>query len=134
LAGHSFYYTLAWLSLPKDTMNTKDLGTYHVKVTFQDGRGYIYTWRTARRYTKGTANVSPLDAEIIPPPFENEQQVLEAILYNFTEGNYSCDCNRLNFLEDAHQQSRTEDPACGNTIKLSSLLVITPDGREIKLL
>jgi len=115
-------------------MNTKDLGTYHVKVVFEDGRGFILEWGTGRRYTSETDGVFPLDASMITPPFEDEEQVLNSILFIFTDGNYSCDCNKLNFIERAYRQPETEDPACGNTIKLSSLIIIAPDGREIKLL
>lgn len=125
-------------------MNTepRDLGTYHIRVKFTDGMGFIYQWTTGRRYTHGSCSCSPLTADQIPPGWEDEADLLHTMRYMFTEGNYACDCNRRMFLDQAAQkyleteedEEDGEDPyPCGQTLILESLTVIRPDGSEIAL-
>ncbi|HXH30268.1 MAG TPA: hypothetical protein VNJ01_05625 [Bacteriovoracaceae bacterium] len=106
----------------------KDLGTYHLIVEFMSGEGYIETWDTGARYTSGTANHSPLDAYRIEPPYEDEADLFDTMIYANTSGNFSCDCNRSLFLARAYQEDEKEDMACGDTITLKRLTVIRPDG------
>lgn len=108
----------------------RDLGTYHLRVEFADGRGFIDKWHTGTWYIGGTGNASPLSAERIPPGWDDEDSLFGAMLYQYTEGNYSCDCNRALFLARAHQQPEPENVPCGETIELARLTAIRPDGTE----
>lgn len=113
-------------------MAGKDLGTYHVRVEFVDGQGFLMEWNTSRRYMYGSGSCSPLDAKVIEPVWEDEHDLFESIVYMFTEGNYSCDCNRRAFLARAYQQEEPEgdDDMCGDTMLLKQLTAIRPDGTE----
>lgn len=111
-----------------------DLGTYHVRVRFTDGRGFIMQYGTGARYTGGRYEVSPLDAMRAPPIWTSEQDLADSVLFNFTEGNASCDCNKLLYLADAAQEERPDDPPCGETLELAELTLIRPDGTERPLL
>jgi hypothetical protein len=42
-----------------------------------------------------------------------------AIIYQYTEGNYSCDCNRSLFLYDWEEN---KVKSCGNTIRLDKIV------------
>lgn len=42
-----------------------------------------------------------------------------AIIYQYTEGNYSCDCNRSLML---HDWDRDKTKPCGNTIRLDKIV------------
>lgn len=112
---------------------TRDLGTYHVRAVFEDGRGFIMRWPTGMRFSHGTIEFSPLDATLIPPTWESEEDLFGTILFMFTEGNYDCDCNLGDFLARAAGEDDVDLP-CGNTIRLSRLSVIRPDGTEECLL
>lgn len=112
-------------------MDTKDLGTYHVKVQFTNGDGFIYTYNTGLRYTNGTDGISPLSASLIKPTWPSEDELLRSMVFMFTGGNYSCDCNRLNFLDDAHQRPRKAGNDCGDTLVLQRLTAIRPDASEV---
>ena len=111
-------------------MSGHDLGTYHVRVVFTDGSGFLMEMGTGARYTNGRGGCHPLDATRIQPTWKSEDALAETVEYLFIEGNYSCDCNRRLFLADAHQQPRPADPPCGETLQLSSLTLIRPDGTE----
>lgn len=113
--------------------DTPDLGTWHVRVVLADGRGFIAKHNTGARYTGGTQDVSPLDAQRIPPPFASVDDVLETIEFMYTEGNYSCDCNKALTLARS-QQKEDPDVECGDTMQLRSLIAIAPNGEEHDLL
>jgi len=114
---------------------TKDLGTYHVRVEFEDGQGFIYKWGTGRRYMYGRGPCSPLGATTIKPGWVDEQDLFKSIVFIFTDGNYSCDCNKRAFLARANQEDEPERDAdiCGDTILLKRLTAIRPDGSEVLL-
>lgn len=112
-------------------MDTKDLGTYHVRVQFTNGDGFIYTYNTGLRYTNGTHGISPLSASLIKPTWSSEDQLLSNMVFMFTLGNYSCDCNCLDFLDDAHQRPRKAGNDCGDTLVLQRLTAIRPDASEV---
>ena len=114
----------------------KELGTYFVKMELVGGDGCFYRWETGARYTNGTESCSPLDADRMQCGYDNEQELFEGIEFMFTEGNYSCDCNRRLFLARAHQQDDPgdgEDNPCGDTMILERLTAIRPDGSEVIL-
>lgn len=109
----------------------KDLGTYHVRVELEDGRGFIYEWATSRRYMRGNGGIYPLGADEIRPTWETEDEVLSGIQYMFFEGNYSCDCNKRLFLARAAHEDEPEDIDCGDTLPIKSLVVTRPDGTTV---
>lgn len=111
-------------------MKGKDLGTYYLRVELMDGRGWIGTWGTSARYTHGTADVSPIDAQRIPPTWASETELFECMVYQYLEGNDSCDCNKVLFLSSAYQQDIPKNTPCGDTMKLKRLTAIRPDGSE----
>lgn len=109
---------------------TTDLGTYHVRVQFTDGRGFIQRIFTGRRYSHGRHETHPLTATPIKPTWESEEDLIRTMVFSYTEGNYSCDCNRKAFLADAAQEDH-EDDDCGDEIQLERLTLIRPDGSEL---
>jgi hypothetical protein len=68
----------------------------------------------------------------------DEAKVAETALYQYTEGNYSCDCNRSLFIgrycEDAPDAWPGEDEdgamPCGDRFELVSLVFVGGDGHE----
>ena len=42
----------------------------------------------------------------------------ESAIYMFTEGNYSCDCNRSLFIRNQHGEDAIPDLGCGSEIEL----------------
>jgi hypothetical protein len=111
-----------------------DLGTYHVRVELVDGRGWIEKWSTGLRFTGGTDCWSPLNAQLILGTWENEADLFNTIVYEYTEGNSSCDCNKSLALINAYQQFDAQESECGNTMQLRRLTVIRPDASEIVVL
>ena len=111
--------------------DTKDLGTYHIKVELKNERGFYYRWNTGCYYTGGSSSSSPIDANRISPGWEDEEELIQSIVYTFTEGNYSCDCNLKPFIADAYQEEHEDDYLCGDTIELERLTLIRPDGSEV---
>lgn len=112
---------------------TTDLGTYHVRVMFTNGAGYLHAIYTGRRYTDGKNSVHPLTAQSIAPPFASEQDLFDSLRHQFLEGNYSCDCNRRTFLDQATGVTASIEHPCGHTLTLQSLTAIRPDGSECLL-
>lgn len=43
---------------------------------------------------------------------------VESAIYMFTEGNYSCDCNRSDFIRKKYGEDEIEELPCGEEIKL----------------
>lgn len=62
--------------------------------------------------------------------YEETEDGFSAIDFQWTEGNYSCDCNKSIFLG----LSTSEDARCGDTLELEYLGVIMKDGTEKVLL
>jgi len=112
----------------------KDLGTYHLRVELKDGRGWIQIWETGARYTHGSGSCTKLDATRIEPTWDDEDDLFSTMLYMYTEGNYSCDCNRSLFWLRSQQLSEDEKLECGETMQLLKLTVIKPGGGEEVLL
>jgi hypothetical protein len=111
----------------------KDLGTYHLRVEFADGTGYIHAYYTGQRFTGGDTHVSPLEATRMPPVWESEEELFHCMEFEYLENNHSCDCNRKLLLARAYQQPEPEDLSCGETIILKRLTAIRPDGSEVVL-
>jgi hypothetical protein len=116
-------------------MSGRDLGTYHLRVEFADGRGWIDQWRTGPRYTNGSAEHSPLTAMRITPTYDAEADLFQNMVYMYTDGNYSCDCNRTLFWCRSQQLEEPAEDAitCGDTWQLMRLTAIRPDGSEALL-
>lgn len=111
----------------------KDLGTYHARVEFTNGDGYISKWGTGARYTHGSEHDHPLSAFRIGCEWESEADLLNTMRFMYLHGNYSCDCNRLLSLARSKQQDEPENTPCGNTLRLKRLTAIRPDGSEVIL-
>jgi hypothetical protein len=62
----------------------------------------------------------------------SETDLFESVVFQFAEGNYSCDCNRALFLDQAHQRDERA-VECGETLRIASLIVECPDGRRVDL-
>lgn len=123
-------------AIPLPTQETKrifmgkDLGKYHMRVEFEDGTGFIMEVDTGWRYTHGRSECHPLKADKITPTWDDEESLFETEVYIFTEGNFSCDCNKRSFLCDAAQAEEFNDD-CGDTIKIKSITAIRPDMSEV---
>jgi len=109
----------------------KDLGTYHVKVELEDGRGFIQSWRTGRRFAGGTESWSPIDAQPILPAFDSEEELIKSIVYYYTDGNGGSDGNLSLFLGYAYPQEDIEELECGDTLRVQSMIVVRPSGEEV---
>jgi hypothetical protein len=110
---------------------SKDLGTYHLRVELEDGRGWIQMWETGIRYMGRTDNLATLDALRMPPVWDSEKDLISTMLYTYLDGNYSCDCNKLLFLARANRQPEPEDPPCGDTLLVKRLTALRPDASEV---
>jgi hypothetical protein len=108
----------------------QDLGTYHVRVELEDGRGWIDRWNTAARFSKGTEHCAPLEAVRLAPVFESEEHLIGTIVFNFFDGNGSCDCNKKLALAAAYNLGDAWDEECGDTMPIAKLTLIRPDGSE----
>lgn len=111
----------------------KDLGTYHVAVEFHNARGYIQEWTTSMRFPKsndGFCPISQLENPILPP-WEDEEDLINTIIFQYTENNYDCDCNRKLFIARAYGEDELDED-CGLSIQLKKLTLIRPDNsREV---
>lgn len=114
-------------------MTGYDLGTYHVRVVLNSGDGFIYTWETGARYTDGNGGIHPLTAQRIVSHWRGEQELFGTMLFAFTEGNYSCDCNKRIFLARASRSEEPEELECGDLLAIRELVAIRPDGTEFNL-
>lgn len=111
-------------------MSGKDIGTYHARVEFKDGRGYIQKWSTGAWYVGGgMESWFPLNATRQAPGYENEDAIESNILFMYTEGNYSCDCNRSLFIGYATGEE-VPGSGCGDEIELQRITLIRPDGTK----
>jgi hypothetical protein len=65
---------------------------------------------------------------------EDQQHKLEGLVwYMWTDGNYSCDCNRFDFIEDIDpdfpvKADENDHRPCGETVQLVSLSL---DGKDL---
>jgi hypothetical protein len=109
---------------------TKDLGTYHLRIELEDGRGWIETWNTGKRFTNGTEHETQLDATMIHPTWESEDDLFSAMRWHYTEANGSCDCNKILALARAYQQPEPEEVLCGDSMPIKRLTAIRPDASE----
>ena len=92
---------------------TTTTSNYRLHVEFTDGRQYT---------------------EPLEPGYGNkEDKIVATILWQYLEGNYSCDCNRLLFYCRYNNLDEPFDPPCGETMQLKSLTLIRPDGSNRKL-
>ncbi len=105
----------------------EDLGTYHVKVEFHNAIGFIVGVNTGLRFTHGTYELSPLHATMIKPIYRDEIDLISNIIYYYTEGNASCDCNKRLAICRAYNEEEPKDNVCGYTILLKRLTLIKPD-------
>ena len=63
------------------------------------------------------------------PVWKDESGVIESMIYQYTEGNNSCDCNKSNYLARAYQKDEPDFP-CGDTMPVKRLTLIKPDATE----
>jgi hypothetical protein len=108
----------------------QDLGTYHVRVELEDGRGWIERYNTGARYSGGTEHYSPLGAFRQPPVWESEEHLIGTIVFHFIENNGSCDCNKKIALAAAYNDETLDDDECGDTMAIAKLTLIRPDGSQ----
>jgi hypothetical protein len=92
----------------------KDLGTYYVRASFTNGAIAVIEWTTDRRL------------------WDSEEDVFDTMRFIWTDGNYSCDCNRGTFIA---RTAGLPDPdlKCGYTLALITLTAIRPNGAEVDL-
>lgn len=105
-----------------------DLGTYHIEVKYIGHEPIIMRWDTGARYTGGSRDVSAGSAFRIEPAWENEADLMSSMVYSHTEGNYACDCNRQQFLDEAAQKFDADGRDCGDEIEREQLTIIRPNG------
>lgn len=108
----------------------RDLGTYHLRVEFENARGFIESITTGWRFSDGDSRVSPMTATAIRPTWENEEDMIGTQIYMWTEGNDSCDCNRRLLIARAHHEPEPTQNPCGETIQLKRLTLIRPNMTE----
>lgn len=111
----------------------KDIGTYWLRVEFDCGVGFLQEWGTGHRYMMGCGDFKPLGAQAISPAFTDEDHLFRAMVYQYTEGNYACDCNRISFLLRANQMEEPDEIPCGNSMVLDRLTAIRPDLSEVTI-
>jgi hypothetical protein len=109
---------------------TKDLGTYFLRVELENGQGWIETIHTGWRYTHGDSEITKLDADPISPTYESEDDLIHCTLYQYLQGNFSCDCNKKLFLARAAQEPMGDHP-CGNTLPIQKMTLIRPNRTEV---
>ena len=92
----------------------KDLGTYRVRASFTNGAIAVTEWTTDCRV------------------WDSEEDVFDTMRFIWTDGNYSCDCNRGDFIA---RTAGLPDPdlKCGHTLALITLTAIRPNGTEVDL-
>lgn len=118
----------------------KDLGTYHIRVEHENARGFIRKVETGNAFRGGKLE-HPINAEVRPALYEDEATVIHSEIYSYTEGNFSCDCNKRLFIARAYSEPEPEDAdesedgknhnPCGHTMKLQRLTLIRPDLSEV---
>ncbi len=107
-----------------------DLGTYYLKILLVNGKGWIQTWFTGRRYSNERHGCFPLDAFEITPTYRNEKEVFLNMKYMFLEGSYSEECNKDLFLSNVYNE---EDLPSWDSLDIQSLTAVRPDGSELVL-
>lgn len=109
----------------------KDLGTYYLRVELEDGRGWYDTWDTHGRWVDGRLGSAPLESKYIPPYYTSADDVERSMLWQYLEGNYSCDCNKTLFYNRAYGiETDEEHVECSDNMILKRLTMIRPSGKE----
>lgn len=95
--------------------------TYWSRCELLDGRSFLISWNLDQESREGSGRV-----------WKDEQALFESILSMFTDGNYSCDCNKDLYCHYALGGSYDDFdfPRCGDTLRMAKLTVIRPDGSE----
>lgn len=111
-----------------------DLGTYHVKVFLNDGRGFLEKWDTGGWYGGGSGDIAPLNARRFCSPYSDEADLIYRIVYQFTEGSSSCECSLKGQLDKAARcYDSQRSYGCGDDLRVQKLILVRPDSSEIKI-
>ena len=110
----------------------RDLGTYHLRVSFTNARTIITRIHTGARYSHGRSSSHPETATRISPVWDSESALIQCLVFQWTENNNDCDCNRKAMISDAYQEP-AEDFECGDILKLKQLDLIRPNGSEVTI-
>lgn len=113
----------------------KDLGTYYARVDLVDGRSWLDRWDTRGRFDHVGDHRSTIPTGLTwqPPNWSSDEEVVQAIRYQYLDGNYSCDCNKTLALARRDGRPMPSDPKCGSTLAIRRLAVVRPDGVETEL-
>ena len=107
----------------------KDLGTYHFKVWYSNGKAHIFRVSAGRRYERGYGDDYPIDAKMIPPTWESEERLVSTIIFGLTDN--GCDCNKLLNWERSQQMESDREYPCGDEWQVTKLVMVRPDGSEV---
>lgn len=90
------------------------------------------TYTENKRYTiQGKVLGIPFNHSVYSEPEDDEEDIVYESTYLYHEGNYSCDCNKIEF---AGLLREDEHGACGDAIKYEELWLVREDGKRIDLL
>ena len=90
------------------------------------------TYTENNRYTiQGKVLGIPFTHPVYSELEDDEEAIVYESTYLYSEGNYSCDCNKIEF---AGLLREDEQGACGDTIKYEELWLVREDGKRIDLL
>ena len=90
------------------------------------------TYTENNRYTiQGKVLGIPFTHSVYSEPGDDEEDIVYESTYLYHEGNYSCDCNKIEF---AGLLREDEQGTCGDTIKYEELWLVREDGKRIDLL
>ena len=90
------------------------------------------TYTENNRYTiQGKVLGIPFTHSVYSEIEDDEEDIVYKSTYLYSEGNYSCDCNKIEF---AGLLREDEQGVCGDTIKYEELWLVREDGKRIDLL
>ena len=90
------------------------------------------TYTENNRYTiQGKVLGIPFTHSVYSEPEDDEEDIVYESTYLYHEGNYSCDCNKI---ELAGLLREDEQGACGDTIKYEELWLVRENGKRVDLL
>ena len=90
------------------------------------------TYTENNRYTiQGKVLGTPFTHSVYSELEDDEEDIVYESTYLYSEGNYSCDCNKIEF---AGLLREDEQGVCGDTIKYEELWLVREDGKRIDLL
>ena len=90
------------------------------------------TYTENNRYTiQGKVLGIPFTHSVYSELEDDEEDIVYKSTYLYSEGNYSCDCNKIEF---AGLLREDEQGVCGDTIKYEELWLVREDGKRIDLL